>query len=68
MTAIVIVNIVFSAFVVIGILGLMAWGIVSDRITVASLRAHHRRRQEIRERARARSQRSTVGGVARGAV
>jgi hypothetical protein len=31
MTAIVILNIVFAAFVVVGILGLLGWGIAKDR-------------------------------------
>lgn len=31
MTAIVILNIVFAAFVVVGILGLLTWGIAKDK-------------------------------------
>jgi hypothetical protein len=37
MTAIIILNIVFIAFVVVGILALLGWGIASDRTFVASL-------------------------------
>jgi len=52
MTAIVILNILFSAFVVVGIVGLLAAGIVSDRRTALALR---RRRPAV---VRAESQRA----------
>lgn len=42
MTAIVILNIVFSAFVVIGILALLGWGIMSDRAIAGRLRTRRR--------------------------
>jgi hypothetical protein len=36
-TAIIILNIVFIAFVVVGILALLGWGIASDRTLVANV-------------------------------
>ena len=56
MTAIVILNIVLSAFVIIGVLSLLAWGILADRkdrTARATVRAS-RSRSRSRSRRRAR--------------
>lgn len=48
MAAVIILNIVFAAFVVIGVVSLLSWGIVRNRTMAASLsdRAHaYARRQ-----------------------
>lgn len=46
MTAITILNILVSAFVVVGILALMGWGIATDRITAGRLQARRRARAQ----------------------
>jgi hypothetical protein len=43
MIGIVILNFVLAAFVIVGVLGLLAWGIVTDRAWTASVRRRSRR-------------------------
>jgi len=45
MLGIVILNVVFCAFVIVGILGLLAWGIVSDRTMPVHTQRHARVQQ-----------------------
>jgi len=56
MTLIIALNVVFAAAVVLGIVGLLSAGIVSDRKAIASLLA--RRRRPARARVARASQRS----------
>jgi hypothetical protein len=41
----VILNIVFMVLIVAGVVGLLSWGILTDRPMVAALRQHHARRR-----------------------
>jgi hypothetical protein len=41
MTAIILLNIVFAAFVVVGILALLGWGVASDRTLAGRTGARH---------------------------
>jgi hypothetical protein len=59
MLGIVILNVIFSAFVIIGILGLLAWGILTDK---AAARSFSVRRQGS---ARATRNRTSAGALAR---
>jgi hypothetical protein len=68
MTAIVILNIVLSAFVIIGVLSLLAWGILADRkdrTARATVLARPQARTRVAPRT-ARPSRSRIGGTVRG--
>ncbi len=70
MTAIVILNIVLSAFVIIGVLSLLAWGILADRKD-RTARATVLARPQAQARTpvapgTARPSRSRIGGTVRG--
>jgi hypothetical protein len=45
MTAVIILNVVFCAFVVVGILALLGWGILTDRATAVT--GYSRRRRTV---------------------
>ncbi len=45
MTAVIILNVVFSAFVVISILAVLGWGILTDR--AATVTGYSRRRRDV---------------------
>ncbi len=50
MTAIIILNAVFSVFVVVGILALLGWGIATDRVSAARLTRRRRARAQAARR------------------
>ncbi len=58
--AAVILNIAFSALVIVGILGLLAWAVATDRARVHALAASTRRHAHPRARHAAPRGRSTV--------
>ena len=45
MTAVIILNVVFCAFIVVGILAVLGWGILSDRAATAT--GYSRRRRDV---------------------